>query len=59
MSDTSDTRTDDEADVDEGTRRRLDPELRVLGAIIRLLDEVELPARNRIVAYLAARFEGE
>lgn len=43
---------EDEAD----TGRRMDDELKVMGAIIRLLNNVDEPAQSRIVNYIASRF---
>lgn len=44
----------DEAEADEG--RRMDAELKVMGAIMRLLDKVEEPAQTRIVSYINSRY---
>lgn len=44
-----------EAD-DEAPGRRLDPELRTLGAIIRLLENQEPDAKARAVVYLLSRY---
>lgn len=43
-------------DDETTTSRRTDPELLILGRIIRELDAVDLDARRRIVAFLADRF---
>ncbi len=40
-------------------RRRLDAELRVMGAVLRLLDELPPGARPRVVAWLTSRFSQE
>ena len=49
---------DDDPNNEPGpTRRQMDPELRQLSAIIRILDDFDDGARAaRIVAYLAARY---
>lgn len=39
-----------------GGGRRLDPELRVIGAVLRLLDELDEPAKGRAVRYLSDRY---
>lgn len=41
-----------EPEEEEG-RRRMDAEVRVISGMIRTLDELEPPARSRVVAYLA------
>ncbi len=52
--------TPEEQEDDTGTSRRsMDAELRILGAIIRTLNEVEEPAQSRIVAYIANRYAAD
>ena len=46
-------------DNEREATRRLDPELKVIGAIIRLLDGLDLPARTRAVQWLTSRFGQE
>ncbi len=41
---------------DEEGSRRMDPELRVMGAMLRLLNELDEPAKGRAVAWLASRY---
>jgi hypothetical protein len=41
---------------DRDTGRRMDSELRTMGAILRMLDDEEPTARRRIVAYISDRF---
>ena len=57
MSDTPLIETPDDNDR-EGTRR-MDPELRTLSAIIRLLESLDLPARTRAVCWLTSRYSEE
>lgn len=38
-------------------RRTMDPELRCMSAILRMLDDLDDKARGRVVAYLRNRFE--
>lgn len=38
-------------------RRRMDPEIRCLGEIMRTLDKLEVPARERIVAFISSRYK--
>ena len=45
--------------VSAGDMPVLDPELRTLSAIIRLLDGLDLPARTRAVCWLTSRFGQE
>ena len=49
-------RIEDEAAEEATSGRRMDPELKVLGAMIRLLDELDEPARGRAVTWLASRY---
>ena len=42
---------------DEGGTRAMDPEIRVMGKLVRILDEIDEPARRRVVAWLADRFK--
>lgn len=37
--------------------RRMDPEIRVISAMLRLLDKLPEPAKGRIVAYIASRYQ--
>lgn len=37
--------------------RRMDPEIRTLSAVLRILDKLPEPARGRIVAYIASRYQ--
>jgi hypothetical protein len=53
----TETVTPPEPEADEG-RQRTDPELLILGRILRLLNDVEEPGRTRIMAYLSSRFNG-
>jgi hypothetical protein len=48
-----------EAEEEATTSRRLDPELRALGAIIRILDDLPEPARCRAVAWIHSRYSKE
>lgn len=48
---------DVEPDEDATDTRRMDGELRTLGQILRLLNDMEPPARARVVAYLSSRFQ--
>jgi hypothetical protein len=41
------------------SNRRLDPELRCIGQILRLLEELEEPAKGRVMTYLSARYQGK
>jgi hypothetical protein len=47
-----------ETEEPEGGNRRLDPELRQLGQIIRALDGMDDGARSRCVCYLWSRYAG-
>jgi hypothetical protein len=50
------------ADADEEEKepaRRIDPELRVMGAILRLLEEMGPLPRRRVVDYLSSRYKEE
>jgi hypothetical protein len=52
--------TDTEPDTeDTGTSRRMDDELRVIAAILRLIEGLEEPAKGRVMAYLSARYQGK
>ena len=46
----------DVEDESQGTRRTMDPELRTIAAILRLLDDMPDRARDRIVSYLSDRY---
>lgn len=46
---------DDEPDTD----RRMDPEVRVMGKLLRTLDELEEPAKGRVVAWLSSRYAND
>lgn len=37
--------------------RRLDPELRTMGAMLRMLDDLDDKARARVVLYLSSRYQ--
>ncbi len=57
MTETPDLIPDEE---ESGARRRLDPELRVLSAMLRMLDELgDDEAKARVINYLAARFDSQ
>jgi uncharacterized heparinase superfamily protein len=47
---------DDEPDTEDTARRRLDPELRVMGSMIRQLEELPEKARYRVIAWLSHRY---
>ena len=47
-----------EAD-EETSSRSMDAEVKIIGKLLRMLAEVELPARKRIMAYLSDRYLGE
>ncbi len=50
--------TPEESEPDDETpSRKMDAELRQLSAMLRMLAEMEPPARSRVVAYLASRFQ--
>lgn len=40
---------------ENGTRRPMDQELRAMGSILRILDELELPQQRRALLWLADR----
>lgn len=45
-----------ERDEEEATAtRRMDPELRVMGAMLRQLEDLDEPARGRVVRWLSER----
>lgn len=48
----------DAAEVEDEAQvaRRMDPELRTLGALLRMIENLEEPARGRVVAYLSSRY---
>lgn len=46
----------DEPEEDVGSDRSMDKEVRLMGRLVRMLNEVEEPARNRVVAWLSARY---
>jgi hypothetical protein len=46
----------DEAEEKEGSGRKMDPELRVMAGMLRSLDELEEPARGRVVYWLYHRY---
>lgn len=51
--------TEPEREEEEGTAtRRMDPELRCMGAILRQLDDVDEPAKGRVVRWLCDRYAG-
>ncbi len=52
----NDTPTTTIEEDDAGTSRRMDDELKAMGAIIRTLNELEEPARARIMQYLSSRY---
>jgi hypothetical protein len=41
---------------EEEAGRGMDPEVRAIGRILRLLNDIEEPARSRVIAYLYSRF---
>ena len=51
--------TETEELFNESQGRRMDAELRVIGAILRLLTEIDEPARARVVTYLTSRYDDE
>jgi len=46
---------DEKDDKREGSRA-MDPELRIMGQMLRQLDELEDDARGRVVRYLSSRY---
>lgn len=48
---------EDVSDQDVSSGRRMDPELRTLGAILRQIEELDEPARGRVMAYLCSRYQ--
>lgn len=47
---------DAEEEASTGSRR-LDPELRTMGAMLRMLDDLDDKARARVVSYLSSRYQ--
>lgn len=43
---------------EQGPTRCMDPELRVMGSMLRQLEELDEPARGRVVRWLTDRYEG-
>ena len=43
-------------DDTEGRGRKMDPELRVLGLLLREIEELDASARSRVVAFLSHRY---
>ena len=43
---------------EEASTRSMDTELKIIGKLLRMLAEVELPARKRIMVYLNDRYLG-
>ncbi len=43
-------------EASEPSGRKADPELLCMSRMVRILDEIEAPARGRVVSWLAARF---
>lgn len=41
---------------EEASSRAMDPELRIMGKILRLLDDLQPPAKARAVAYIYSRY---
>jgi len=56
MSQTPEPIEDDDT-TDRG--RRLDPELRIMGAMLRQLEALDAAARARVMAYLNSRVESK
>ncbi len=50
------TGTPEPEDAEEGRGRKMDPELRSISAILRLLEELDEQARERVVAYITHRY---
>lgn len=49
-----------EATEEEGaTRRATDPELRVMGRVLREIEDLKEPARGRVVRWLSSRYEAK
>ena len=47
----------DEVEETTATGRKLDPELRTMGAMLRLLEDLDEDARPRVVNWLTSRFK--
>jgi len=45
-----------EVEQERDGSRRMDPELRIMGQMLRMLDELDVRTGSRIVAWLSARF---
>jgi len=48
-----------ETEENASTGRRMDPELKCMAAIVRQVDDLQEPARGRVVAWLAARYASQ
>lgn len=48
----------DDEEAEATSSRQQDPELRVIGKIIRTLNDLDEPARGRVMAYLSDRYYG-
>lgn len=49
------SKAEEKDDKKEGSRA-MDPELRIMGQMLRQLDELEDDARGRVVRYLSSRY---
>lgn len=47
----------EELEEETETRRRMDPELKAISAVLRTLDDLDEAGRGRVVAYLASRYK--
>lgn len=47
----------DQAGEENQSTRRMDHELRIMGTMLRLLDELDEPARGRVVRWLQDRYQ--
>lgn len=53
------TINDDDTEETSGSRK-MDPELKAIGAILRLLEDLDNPrVKARVVGYIVARYAGE
>ena len=41
----------------EDSSRKMDPELRLMGLLLRKIEDLEPPARARVVAWLSSRYQ--
>lgn len=49
----------EESGEEQASGRKMDPELKIMGSMLRQLEELDEPAKARVVTWLSSRYKSE